>query len=157
MTSAELKTMREAVGLTVPELAALADVQERTVRYWESGRNQVPEDVTDLVSRIDAMLNSLVAQTVDLVRSKIKAHGKPIGITLLRYRENADLWRFRPDFKPLPTTTHGALLARTRAALADLHVETRIVYMESSAYSTWLDGKPDTESTRSIWAAQQKD
>lgn len=69
--------------------------------------------------------------------------------------ENADLWHFRPDFKPLPTTTHGALLAKCRAALADLHIQTRIVYMEPAAYHQCLDKRADSETTRSEWAAFQ--
>lgn len=109
-----------------------------------------------MVLRIDAQLNTLVAHVVALVKDTIAVQGAaPGSITLLRYRENADLWHFRPDFKPLPVTTHGALLARCRAALADLHVATRIVYMEPQAYSQWLAGRPDTESSRSEWAALQ--
>lgn len=156
MTPAELKTLREAVGLSVPDLAELASVQERTVRYWESGRNQVPPDVEALVLGIDQQLDALAAQVMTVVREQIAAHGgQPEDIVLLRYRENADLWHFRPDFKPLPTTTHGALLARCRAALADLHVKTRIVYMEPQAYGQWLDGRKDSEALRSEWAALQ--
>lgn len=153
MSPAELKTLREAVGLSVPDLAALASVQERSVRYWESGRSQVPEDVAAMVLGIDAQLDALAAQTLAFVRDVVKTQGLPEDITLLRYRENADLWHFRPDFKPLPTTTHGALLARCRAALADLHVKTRIVYMEPQAYGQWLEGRVDSEVLRSEWAA----
>lgn len=157
MTPAELKTMREAVGLSVPDLAALVNVQERTVRYWESGRNAVPEDVSSMVLGVDRQLDALVDQVMGVVREHIAAQGgEPEDIVLLRYRENADLWHFLPDFKPLPTTTHGALLARCRAALADLHVKTRIVYMEPQAYGQWLDGRKDSEILRSEWAAVQK-
>lgn len=156
MTPADLKTLREAIGLTVPDLASLAGVQERTVRYWEAGKNKPPQDVQDMVLSIDARLNALVDQIVLLVKDMISSQGSaPESITLLRYRENADLWHFRPDFRPLPTTTHGSLLARCRAALADLHVATRIVYMDSQAYGQWLNGRVDSESARSEWAAQQ--
>lgn len=155
MTPAELKTIREAVGLSVPDLAALAHVQERTVRYWESGRNAVPADVCAMVLAIDKQLADLTAQTLLFVRELIDKQGQPENITLLRYRENSDLWHFRPDFKPLPATTHGALLARCRAALADLHVATRIVYMEPQAYAAWLDGRVDSETIRSEWAVLQ--
>lgn len=156
MNPAELKTMREAVGLSVPDLAALTNVQERTVRYWEAGRNHVPPDVKALVLGIDQQLDYLVDQVRAVVRGQIAGHGgSPADIVLLRYRENADLWHFLPDFKPLPTTTHGALLARCRAALADLHVKTRIVYMEPQAYAQWMDGRKDSEALRSEWAALQ--
>jgi transcriptional regulator with XRE-family HTH domain len=157
MTPAELKTIREAVGLAVPDLAALADVQERTVRYWESGRNVVPDDVAQMALDLDARLDDLVAELVAFVKDAISLRGgAPEDIALLRYRENADLWHFRPDFRPLPTTTHAALLARSRAALADLHVKTRIVYMDPQAYARWLDGRADSELARSVWAGLQQ-
>ena len=156
MTPATLKTMREAIGLTAADLAALAGVQERTLRYWESGRISVPQDVADLVTRIDAMLTSIAVEAVATAREQIAANGgRPESISLLRYRENADLWHYRPDFKPLPTTTHAALLARTRAALADLPVKTVIVYMDAQAYAQWLGGRADSEALRLEWADAQ--
>ena len=49
MTPAELKTIREACGLSQAWLAQRAQVNERTVRYWESGKSTVPDDVATLV------------------------------------------------------------------------------------------------------------
>jgi transcriptional regulator with XRE-family HTH domain len=156
MTGADLKTIREACGLSVPDFAALASVQERTVRYWESGRNAVPQDVQDLVLGIDTRLDAARDELMAAVRAAIAQQGAaPEDIVLLRYRENADLWHFRPDFKPLPATCHGALLARCRAALADLHVTTRLVYMDPQAYAQWLAGREDSETMRSAWACEQ--
>jgi len=156
MTPAELKTIREAVGLSVPDLAALAGVQERTVRYWESGRTAVPDDVQALVLRLDDLLAQQAQHAVAVVREQAQAMGSmPESITLLRYRETDDLWHYRPDFRPLPVTTHAALLARCRAALADLHVQTRIVYMEPQQYQQWLAGRADSEAMRAAWAAEQ--
>lgn len=156
MTAAELKTLREAIGLTVPDLAALAGVQERTVRYWESGRNAVPDDVAAQVEAIDQRLTDMAAAAMRQVRETAAAQGGlPASVVLVRYRENADLWRCHPGFRPLPVTTHAALLARTRAALADLHVRSVIQYMEPAQYAQWLAGRPDSEAMRSAWAAEQ--
>ena len=120
MTTSELKTIREAIGLTVPDLAALAGVQERTVRYWESGRSAVPADVQDQVLKIDAWLTAQAREALATVRALAAEVGAlPESIHLLRYRENADLWRFQPAYRPLPVTVHAAALARTRTALAD--------------------------------------
>jgi DNA-binding XRE family transcriptional regulator len=49
MTSAELKTLRESLGLSVSWLAAQVGVNERTVNYWESGKTSVPAKVAGLV------------------------------------------------------------------------------------------------------------
>jgi transcriptional regulator with XRE-family HTH domain len=157
MTSAELKTMREAIGLSVPELAAFANnVQERTVRYWESGRNQVPEDVERLVMNISQLLDLRAIELAESIRELIKLDGPLEGpFVLIRYKENADLWHFEPQWKSLPTTAYGAFLTRCRVALADLDVATRIVYMDPQAYSEWLDGRQDELALRMSWAILQ--
>lgn len=156
MTPSELKTIREAIGLTVPDLAALAGVQERTVRYWESGRSAVPADVQDQVLKIDAWLTAQAREALATVRALAAEVGAlPESIHLLRYRASADLWRFQPAYKPLPVTVHAAALARTRTALADLHVRSVIVYMEPAEYSRWLEGRPDSAELRAAWAGEQ--
>lgn len=154
MSPADLKTMREAVGLTVSDLASMAGVQERTVRYWESGvpgRSGVPEDAAELVTRLDHRLTVLADQLL----VKVLAQGNPTGATLLRFKESADLWHFIPDFRGLPVTTHGALLSRCRLALEKLNHRTRIVYMDPKTYALWLDDRVDTESMRQAWAELQ--
>lgn len=156
MTPAELKTTREACGLSVPDLAALAGVQERTVRYWESGHTAVPDDVAETVQRIDAMLTQAADQAVAQVRELQAQHGSvPEEIVLLRYPSTADLHLYQPEMRPLPATCHAAMLYRTRSALADLHVPSRIIYMDPAAYSAWLGRRKDTEAQRSAWAALQ--
>jgi hypothetical protein len=157
MTSAELKTMREAIGLSVPELAALANnVQERTVRYWESGRNQVPKDVETLVMDINQLLDARANELAKGIRELIRLDGPLVGqLVLIRYKENADLWHFEPHWKSLTTTAHGAFLTRCRVALADMGVTTRIVYMDTQAYFQWLNGRQDDLGMRNEWAMLQ--
>ena len=157
MTPAELKTMREAIGLSVPDLAAFANnVQERTVRYWESGRNQVPNDVDTLVMGISQLLDARANELAEGIRELIKQNGPLEGpFVLIRYKENADLWHFEPRWKSLPTAAHGAFLTRCRVALADLGVATRIVYMDPPAYFQWLNGRQDSAVMRINWAMLQ--
>lgn len=153
MTPAELKTTREALCLTVTWLAEQAGVQERTVRHWESGRNQVPADVAALVGRIDADINEAVRQACDIVA----AADLPVStVTLIRYKTDSDLWDHRSDMHGLPATTHGSMLYRLRRALSGIGVESRIVYMDSESYRAWLAGRPNTESMRAAWAAEQE-
>lgn len=113
MTPAELKTHREALGLTVGWLAAQAGVGERTVRYWESGRNQVPDDVAWLIQRIEAqtrrMVENALAQVEEVTALK---GGEPEVVDLRRYGTDADLWKSHPGCKPLPATWHASVLAR---------------------------------------------
>ena len=118
MTSAELKTYREALGLTVGWLAAEARVGERTVRYWESGRNEVPEDVAELILSIEGVARELVTNALETVGEISKQEGgAPQAVDLRRYATDADLWRAHPKFKPLPATWHAAALARIASGL----------------------------------------
>ena len=117
MTSAELKTLREACGLSQEWLAQRARVNQRTVRYWESGKSPVPEDVAEIISGIDATLNAAAEQAREQARRLSLAHGKPEAVTLFRYSSDAELWEGRPDMSGLPAKCHAALLARARHLL----------------------------------------
>lgn len=147
MSPAELKTLREACGLSVGDLAALAEVQERTARYWESGsRGSVPDDVAQLLRGIDARIER-AAQ--DLAAGVSSGELLPC---LVRFRENADLWHYRPEFKPLPAASWGAVLWRSVAALQARGLACSIQYLDGAAYARWRGEKPDSEALRCEWA-----
>ena len=118
MTPAELKTLREACGLPQSWLAHQAGVNERTVRYWESGKSSVPDDVAALISRIDAQLDTAARGALEQAQALATAHGAPQTITLYRYDNDAEMWERRPDMAGLPVTCHAALLARARRLLS---------------------------------------
>ncbi len=129
MTPAELKTNREALGLTVGWLAEQAGVGERTVRYWESGRNQVPDDVAALIGRIESQTRTMVSNALAQVDEVMRAQGgEPEAVDLRRYASDAELWRNHPGFKPLPATWHAATLARIARALESRGVTSVIEY-----------------------------
>lgn len=129
MTPAELKTTREACGLSQAWLAQRAQVNERTVRYWESGRSTVPDDVATLVAGVDTMLDHAAAQAVEQARTMAAAHGTPDAIDLYRYSTDAELWAARADMQGLPATCHAALLARARRQLKAAGFVVRIHWM----------------------------
>lgn len=153
MTPAEFKTLRESLGLTAQWVADHAGVKLRTVQYWESGRMNVPEGVSDMLFSIDKKLEASVAQAVIFIHDFVKKCEAPAVCAFVRYRTDADLWRFRPDMKPLPATTHAVMLARLRRALAAWDIPTAIEYMVPDDYLAWLAGRPDTEAERAAWAA----
>lgn len=163
MNGAEFKTLREACGLTVPDMAKLAisprtgeAVGERTVRYWESGSVPVPDDVAEMLKQLDAILSRAAEQALETWRTAVQTHGQgPDLVYLVRYRENEDLWRYRPDMKRLPATCHAALINRARLALAGVACHTKIIWMEPAEYSKWLAGRKDSEALRAAWAAEQ--
>jgi DNA-binding transcriptional regulator YiaG len=160
MTPAELKTLREACGLSLPKLAAICGVQERTARYWESGKTTVPADVQARVYHLDAQLTLIAQQAINTVAEVIQRQGSaPAYITLLRYRTDADLDHFHPSptLATCHTGTHAAMLYRIYNTLQRQSIPCRIVYMEPEAYQNWLIAtqQTDTEATRSAWAALQ--
>lgn len=156
MTPAELKTLREACGLSLPHLAALSGVQERTARYWESGTSRIPADVSAMIAQLDAQLTLAAHQGVHVIAEQARAHpDQPLEIILIRYRTDADLHRYRTDMQALPASTHAAILYRTRAALESEGIPSRIVYMRPDDYEAWRGKRKDTEPLRAEWAAQQ--
>jgi len=163
MNGAEFKTLREACGLTVPDMARLAisprtgaPVGERTIRYWESGDVPVPDDVADLLLELDGSISQAVAGAMAQVRAVIKKQGRgPTETHMVRYRENEDLWRYQPEMKGLPATYHAAMINRARVALSRIGIATRIVWMNPSEYTRWLAGRDDSAGLRAVWAAEQ--
>lgn len=118
MTPAELKTIRESLGLSAQWLADRAGVLQRSVQYWEAGRSRVPEDVAELVLRIDAQFTEATRQALAVVDEQTARQGHPPEVVrLYRYRDDAALHAARPDMDGLPVTAHAALLARVRLAL----------------------------------------
>lgn len=150
MTPAELTTIREVCGLSLPQLAATMGVHERTARYWESGQVRVPDDVVSYVVRLDAQMASAAVESAELL-----ARATDTDVVMIRYRTDADLHRYRVDLRGMSASMHAAMIARVRAALLTKGVDTRIVFMEPSAYDAWRDLRPDNECVQAAWALHQ--
>ena len=154
MTAAELKTLREALGLSVSWLAIQAGVRVRTVNYWESGKTPVPQDVEEIMRELEAQALTAVNQAVETYI----ASGSPGEVTLLRYRTDADLWKYREDMRGLPATFHAAMLYRASYALRDNGANVHMIY-ESEAYESWRKSQDlaDSEASRAAWATLLSD
>lgn len=153
MTPAEFRTMRETLGLTGQWVADRADVSLRAVQYWDEGRWVVPEAVEDMLETIEQTLEAAVEQALEQVDESIARGAVPDEITLIRYRTDKDLWRFRPDMQPLPATTHGVLVTRLKRALCTKGIAATIEFMKPDEYMQWLGEREDTETTRAEWAS----
>jgi len=157
MTPAELKTIRESLGLPLQWVADQAHVQLRTAQYWEQGRTAVPQDVAKLIQDLDEQFWQLVADYLEQIKEIAEEEGAlPEEIVLIRYRTDADLWEFQPDFRPIPASSHAALISRTRRALWEIGVPSIIEYMDPEDYRAWLDGREDDEVMRSNWALSKQ-
>ena len=125
MNSAKFKTLREAIGLSVTDLATIASVQPRTARYWESGRNVPPEEVSKSLVSIDVMLSHSVEQAIKLYQDK-----NPDEILLYRYVNAEELHKAHPEFKGLPVSTHAAMLYRVSKRFEEMGVPVSIEYKQ---------------------------
>ena len=153
MTPAELKTIRESLGLPLQWVADQAKVQLRSAQYWESGQRSVPDDVAKMLLGLDEQFWQLVADYMAQVKEIVEENGAlPEEVVLIRYKTDADLWKFHPEFRPIPANAHAALISRTRRGLWELGVPSIIEYMEPAEYKAWLNGREDDEEMRSEWA-----
>lgn len=114
MTPAELKTLRESLGIPVAWLADKAKVQRRTVEYWEAGRSAVPNDVADLLNELDQQFDRAALQALKDANAKTGQNEKNKTIELLRYREDVVLWSDFDDMQGLPVSAHAMLLFRSK-------------------------------------------
>lgn len=84
MDPAELRTIREYLGLTRDDLAGALSVREDTVRKWEAGREPIPYRVLEEVERLEVYTANAVALAVDGLESS----RDPMAVV---YRTDADL------------------------------------------------------------------
>lgn len=116
MSGAELRCLREWLGLTTRWLADHLGVAERSVHRWESGVRDVPQGVADEVLRLSEItydvLNGLVDHLIDMPDPGVYT-----------YTSDADYRHHHPEVD-WPASWHRALCAR----LADEVPGLRITY-----------------------------
>jgi len=69
MTGAELQVVREWLGLTIEALAGMLQVNPRTVRSWEAGRDPIPERIRTEVEQIEQLTAQAVGELVEALRN----------------------------------------------------------------------------------------
>lgn len=123
MSAAEFKTLREAVGLSISTLVKVIDVDERSIRKWESGKKKVPQDVFEKVVAIDNLLSNTASAEIE----KFKA-APTDSVILYRFIDEDDLHEAHPEFEELPIMTYGAMIYRLRQKYLDLGVAVSVDY-----------------------------
>lgn len=152
MNGAELKTIRESLGVSLQWLANKVGVSHRSAAYWEAGA-KIPDDVISLVLSLNKSVNDAVAQSLTVLTESIqKQQSLPERIVLVRYRADEDLWRFRKDMAGMPTTFHAAMLSRLRGEIVKFGIACNIKWLDVDEYLVWLGKREDSETMRSAWA-----
>ncbi len=124
MSAAEFKTLREAVGLSISTLVKVIDVDERSIRKWESGKKKVPQDVFDQIVAIDALISNTAQAEIE----KFKAAPQD-AVVLQRFIDEDDLHEQHPEFIGLPIMSYGAMIYRLRQKYLDLGVAVSVEYI----------------------------
>lgn len=65
LTGAEVRTIREGLGVTAEWLADHLGIQTRTVQRWEAGQNQIAEFAADELLMLEAQVAEQVAAHVE--------------------------------------------------------------------------------------------
>ena len=158
MTNAEFKTRAEALGLGMSWWTETLGVSERTVKYWMAGRPNtvvnIPQEAINTLNSIDVWMDACVDNVMQVLANQAHSVGLPAELALLRYKSNADLWRFQPELKQanIPFTAHAMMLERVRRSVT---IPVKIVYMHLEQYLDWLNGRADSSDLRAAWAGLQ--
>ncbi|WP_044109875.1 DUF1870 family protein [Mycobacterium canetti] len=105
MNGGELQMVREYLGLTIESLAGMLQVNPRTVRAWEAGRDLIPERVREEVETLEAMTAAAVGELVDALHD---ARDPAVVV----YRRDEDMHAARPGTEHLPARWWRHVVAR---------------------------------------------
>lgn len=104
MTPAELRVVREYLGLSGEALAGLLGVSARTIRHWEGGVYPIPDGVRIEVEAIEA-------ETAEAVSAVIGRLNSAAEVRLVTYRSDAEYRQAHPEVR-FPASWHRAVVAR---------------------------------------------
>lgn len=113
MTPAELKVVREFLGLSGAALGVRLDVSDRTIRHWEEGKYPIPDGVRLAVERLEAMTGELVSELID----KLMDAPDPVLVTFRSDEECPTIHGIT-----LPASWHRAVAARVAQEVPGLSI-----------------------------------
>lgn len=148
MKSFEIEALRRLLFFSVPEAAALiGGASEQAWRRWEAGTRAVPADVA-------ARMGDLVAwrlAAIDAAVRQIAAAPDSADVYLVWYH-SLDDWATLPGREPALWRPQQSVVA---ALAGEFPGRVVLVRFDGPAYAAWLAGRPDNETARSQWAAQE--
>lgn len=114
MTPAELRVIREFIGLTGDALAAILEVDPRTLRHWEAGRYRIPDGVRIQVEQLEEMTGRAVGDAV----AQLAGLDEP-GVIV--YRTDAEMRAAHPD-AVMTASWHRMVIARAALEVPGLAI-----------------------------------
>jgi DNA-binding transcriptional regulator YiaG len=116
MTSAELRVVRELLGLSIDDLARLLHVDVELVSRWESGVAEIPTPIRLAVEDLETEAANEVTQRIDALND-----ARDVGIVV--FRTDEDLHLAMPGVSKFPATWHRAIVARAFQEVFELRIE----------------------------------
>lgn len=112
ITAAELRVIREGLGLSSGDLAAFLRIDRRTITRWEAGDTSQPGAL--IPPAVAERINRLQAETTQLIDGEINRRStRPDAeAPLVTFRNDAQFWEHHPERRPLPASWHRALCYR---------------------------------------------
>lgn len=120
MTGAELRTVREFLGLSTNWLAQYLEVGERKIMRWEAAEVPIPDGVAAQVDDLYEEAATIVSRLVGKYRALVKANDGN-DVEILTYRTDEDYWAVIGDAK-FPARWHRMLCARVAEQVPGLVV-----------------------------------
>lgn len=132
-TKADLKALRERVGLSQQNLADMLRVNVRSVKRWEHETYpwEAPEEAWEILERAKAVQDEAVRAALDIVDEQREDLGKENHVTITYFRDQAMYDRFGREDGPF-----GQVNANSRAVATALEArgcEVVFRYPEGSA------------------------
>jgi len=148
MKNFEIEALRRLLFFSIPEAAALiGGVSEQAWRRWEGGIRAVPADVAGRIG--DLIAWRLAA--IDAAVCQIAAAPGGADVRLLWYH-SLDDWATLPGREPVLWRPQQSVIA---TLAGEFPGRVALVRFSGPAYAAWLAGRPDNETARSQWAAQE--
>lgn len=114
MTPAELRCVREFLGLTGDALASYLHVDPRNLRRWEAGTYAVPDGVRIAIEELE----EITAQAVDDVVAQLMDVPDPVAIV---YRNDIEYFAAHPE-ATLPASWLRAVVSRAALEVPGLAI-----------------------------------
>jgi len=111
MTDAEVKVVREFLGVTGDWLASHLGVSPRTVRHWEQGKYPIPDGVRLAMENLEAMATQQVTAAIEVLNDAPDA-------VMVIPRAEKDC----PSECPWPPSWHRAVAARIAQEVPGLSI-----------------------------------
>jgi hypothetical protein len=149
--------LRESFGLSVSWLARNAKIAEADILAWEKGGRRPPKAAEKMLTEISDSMNQFEQVLLNIQKMTGNNKKEVLTVVLPHFTCSEDLWKYIPEFDPLPLTTYNIMLERANKRLASQGAKMKTVYMLPEQYKLWRNENnvDDDISARARWIALQ--